>query len=237
VHADGQLVSVQNQYSTTGGLGGWFLVGANLRFAPGTAGYVELNNNAPDTNLVSADAARFVFKGLDVTAPTPPIVIDSGAYTSDWTSLQATWTGADPETGISGYEYRVVEAGGSPVTDWISAGTTTGVTATGLPLQIGPTYVFQVRAVNGANMVSPVGASDGIRVFTFDANVDGEVNGLDLQMFYDCLSASGVGYPTGPGLNCGAFDTDRDNDVDMEDYGKLQICLTGMAPADPSCLD
>ncbi|MBI4580783.1 MAG: family 10 glycosylhydrolase, partial [Planctomycetes bacterium] len=62
VHADGQVVSVQNQYSTTPNQGGWFLIGENLRFAPGAGGYVELGNNTPDTLYVSADAAKFVFK-------------------------------------------------------------------------------------------------------------------------------------------------------------------------------
>jgi len=56
----GSVTSVQNQYSSTPNQGGWFLVGTNLPFLGGTAGYVELKNNTPDTLLVSADAAKFV---------------------------------------------------------------------------------------------------------------------------------------------------------------------------------
>jgi len=56
----GSVTSVQNQYSSTPNQGGWFLVGTNLPFLGGAAGYVELKNNTPDTLLVSADAAKFV---------------------------------------------------------------------------------------------------------------------------------------------------------------------------------
>jgi uncharacterized repeat protein (TIGR02543 family) len=56
----GTVSSLQNQYSATPNQGGWFQVGTNLLFATGTGGYVELGNDAVDTALVSADAARFV---------------------------------------------------------------------------------------------------------------------------------------------------------------------------------
>ena len=39
-------------------------------------------------------------------------------------------------------------------------------------------------------------------------------------------------------LGCGAKDLDTDGDVDQEDFGLLQACLTGMnVPADPGCLN
>jgi hypothetical protein len=217
VHADGQLVSVLNQNNPVGGLGAWFLIGENLRFAPGTGGYVELGNNAPDTLLVSADAAKFVYKGADLTPPTVPAVTDSGDYTSSWNSLQATWTAADDETGIAKFEYRIVQTGGPVVRDWTDAGTNASVTATGLPLLVGATYLWEVRATNGAGMVSEAGASDGVRIFTLDANDDAKVNELDAGLFLDCLSAEGVDYPVLP-VDCGKFDVNRDGDVDMEDY-------------------
>jgi hypothetical protein len=66
----GNVSSLQNQYSTTPNQGGWFLVGAGLPFAAGTAGYVELGNNTPDTLYVSADAAKFIY----VAPITPPAI-------------------------------------------------------------------------------------------------------------------------------------------------------------------
>ncbi len=66
----GTVSSVQNQYSTTPNLGGWFLVGTNLPFATGTGGYVELGNDSVDTALVSADAAKFVYVAPIATPPT-----------------------------------------------------------------------------------------------------------------------------------------------------------------------
>jgi hypothetical protein len=66
----GSVSSLQNQFSTTPNQGGWFLVGASLRFAAGSDGYVELGNDAVDTALVSADAAKFVY----VAPVTPPSI-------------------------------------------------------------------------------------------------------------------------------------------------------------------
>ncbi|HOX56136.1 MAG TPA: immunoglobulin domain-containing protein [Candidatus Paceibacterota bacterium] len=65
----GTVSSLQNQDSTEVNQGGWFLVGANLPFATGTGGYVELGNDAVDTDLVSADAAKFVYIGPVDTPP------------------------------------------------------------------------------------------------------------------------------------------------------------------------
>jgi uncharacterized lipoprotein YddW (UPF0748 family) len=236
VYADGQLTSVQNQYSTTANQGGWFLVGENLRFTPGTAGYVELGNNAPDALYVSADAAKFVYKGSDPTEPSTPVVTDDGAYTASWTSLHATWSASDSESGVAGYEYRVVDSGGTVVRDWTEAGTATDFTATGLSLMIGDSYIINVRATNGAGVVSAVGSSDGIRVFTFDADGSGKIDDTDTTAFLACLSGPGTPYPAAQSLDCGRFDTERDGDVDVEDYGIFQLCLTGDQPADPTCL-
>ncbi len=65
----GSVTSIQNQYSSTPNLGGWFLIGQDLPFAAGTAGYVQCANNSTDTKYVSADAAKFVFKAAS-QAPT-----------------------------------------------------------------------------------------------------------------------------------------------------------------------
>ncbi|MBI4579885.1 MAG: hypothetical protein HY718_09295, partial [Planctomycetes bacterium] len=116
-------------------------------------------------------------------------------------------------------------------------GTAMEVTATGLSLMNGGTYTLEVRATNGAGAVSAVGTSDGIRVFTYDANGDGRVDSIDTDRFLACLSGPDAGYPTNVGVDCGRFDANRDGDVDLEDYGPFQQCLTGDQPANPNCLD
>ena len=239
VYDGGSLVSVQDQYSAQPNQGGWFLIGENLPFKAGTSGYVELGNNTPtnDTRLVSADAARWVLKTTDISPPGTPIVTDDGTYTASRTTLHAQWEAEDAESGIAKYEYRIVQVGGGVIRDWTDVGTSTEVTAAGLTLTLGRTYIFEVRATNGENLVSAVGASDGITVFPFDANGDEHVDEHDVDLFVQCLSGSDVPYPVGPGLDCERFDLEADGDVDMTDFALFQRCLSGPAPIDPSCIE
>jgi hypothetical protein len=239
VYDGGSLVSVQDQYSTQPNQGGWFLIGENLPFQAGTAGYVQLGNNTPtnDTRLVSADAARWVLKSIDNSPPTTPVVTDDGAYTASLTTLHAQWQAEDAESGITRYEYRIVQVGGGVIRDWTDAGNNTEVTADGLTLALGKTYIFEVRATNGEDMVSAVGASDGITVFPYDANGDEHVDELDVDLFVQCLSGPNVPYPLEPGLDCGRFDIAADGDVDMTDFAFFQRCLTGPDPIDASCIE
>jgi len=104
---------------------------------------------------------------VDATPPTTPVVIDDGRYTLSTTTLHATWTSADPETGITLIEYSIgTSAGGSNVIGWTGVGTATSVTKSGLTLTSGTTYFVNVRATNGVGLVSAVGSSDGITVDT-----------------------------------------------------------------------
>lgn len=100
----------------------------------------------------------------DASPPTTPVVTDDGAYTTNATQLQATWTSSDPESGISEYQYAIgTDPGATNVVGWTSAGTATGVTATGLNLGYVQPYYFSVKARNRDNLWSAVGSSDGIR--------------------------------------------------------------------------
>jgi uncharacterized lipoprotein YddW (UPF0748 family) len=238
VYDGGEVVSLENQYSETPNQGGWFLIGPDLPFLAGTEGYVQCSNNSTDTALVSADAARFVYKGSsDTTPPTIPVVTDDGTYAPSQTELHASWTTSDPETGIAGCEYRILEPGGPIVRNWTSVGVSQEVNAVGLTLGLGKTYVFEVRATNGAGLVSGVGTSDGITIFGFDVNGDGHVKSDDMSFCLACLSGAGVPYPGDTGVDCGRFDTDGDTDVDMSDIGVFQRCLTGGDPIDLGCLE
>lgn len=132
VHSGGEVVSVQNQNSSTPNQGGWFLVGSDLPFEAGTAGYVFLGNNSSDAAYVSADAAKFVRKSGDSAAPSRPVVDDEGPSTTSLNSLAATWTSSDADSGIAKYEYRILGPGGSVLRDWSDAGTSTSVIANSL---------------------------------------------------------------------------------------------------------
>ncbi len=105
VYSGGEVVSIQNQYSSTPNLGGWFLVGADLPFLTGTAGYVQCSNNTGDTALVSADAARFVLKSGDTQAPSVPTNLTATAAST--TSIQLNWTASTDNVAVTGYKvYR-----------------------------------------------------------------------------------------------------------------------------------
>ncbi len=109
---------------------------------------------------------------VDATPPTTPVVTDDGQYTSNASSLHATWSATDPESGIAGYQYAIGStAGGSDILAWTSAGLNTSVTASNLTLQTGKTYYVGVKALNGGGIYSQVGSSDGITVDTTPPSV------------------------------------------------------------------
>ena len=162
-YSGGQITSIQNQYSTVANQGGWFRVGQDLPFAAGTSGYVECTTLTNDTNLVSADAAKWVLK----SDATPPVIwsVYDDTYTTSTTTLQASWTGSDPESGIQRFEFAVgLQPGGTSVKGWTDAGTATSAAIGGLSLVIGSTYYVTVRAVNGSGVVSAPMSSPGVTV-------------------------------------------------------------------------
>lgn len=103
--------------------------------------------------------------GGDTTPPPSPTVIDDGVYSTSPTTLHASWTCQDPESGIKRYEYAIgTSPGESDLVPFTDIGTATQVTRTDLALVNGADYYFSVRATNGSGLVGDVGASDGIRV-------------------------------------------------------------------------
>lgn len=104
---------------------------------------------------------------VDTTAPGAVVVSDDGSTTASTTSLHATWTAAsDPESGVAAYQYQIRQTApsGPLIRDWTSAGLATEVTATGLSLMAGQSYVIGVRAQNAAGAFSAAAYSDGITV-------------------------------------------------------------------------
>ncbi|MCE5323091.1 PQQ-binding-like beta-propeller repeat protein [bacterium] len=103
---------------------------------------------------------------VDDTAPSTPIVTDDGAYSTDATSLHASWSSQDAESGIKQYAYCVgTSAGSSDTVAWMIT-TQNSVTLTGLALSNGGAYYFTIRATNGAGLESENGSSDGITIDT-----------------------------------------------------------------------
>ncbi len=100
---------------------------------------------------------------VDFTAPTIPIVTDDGAFTASPSTLHASWSASDPETGVAAYEYCIgTSPGSTDVSAWTSAGTSAEVTRTDLSLTSGTTCYFAVRARSVAGLWSDPGISDGI---------------------------------------------------------------------------
>ncbi|MBI4846428.1 MAG: S8 family serine peptidase [Candidatus Omnitrophica bacterium] len=104
----------------------------------------------------------------DPPPPTPPIVTDTGEYTTSTTTLTANWTSTDPESGIAEYQYQITQdsTAGAVIKAWTLTGTATYVTAGALSLLSGKTYYFSVKAKSGASLWSVIGFSDGIKVDT-----------------------------------------------------------------------
>ncbi len=102
---------------------------------------------------------------VDASAPTIPSVVDDGQFTTDATSLHASWSSSDPDSGVVKYYYSIgTSAGATNVADWTDAGLNTSVTRAGLSLTNGGAYFINVKALNGAGAYSAVGSTDGIIV-------------------------------------------------------------------------
>ncbi len=103
---------------------------------------------------------------VDTTAPNKPVVTDGGISTVSTTTLTASWSSSDVESGITQYQYCITRDSTliNVIRNWTSTGTTKSVTASGLTLIRGKKYYFGVQSKNGAGTWSAVGYSDGILV-------------------------------------------------------------------------
>src|SRR5262249_16600949 len=91
-------------------------------------------------------------------------VVSVVARTSNRTELTASWSAADPESGIREYQYAIGHTPGSTDVRPFTATAQSAVIASGLSLDAGVTYYFAVRAANNAGLVSDVVFSSGIVV-------------------------------------------------------------------------
>ncbi|MEN6416428.1 MAG: PQQ-binding-like beta-propeller repeat protein [Armatimonadota bacterium] len=153
------IVSWTSAGTTTG------LTITGLTLSSGIKYYISIRatNAAGGVSLVGSSDGIYV----ESTPPTTPVVIDDGIYTTDATTIHATWSAQDPETGVASYQYSIGTAAGlADLVAWTSAALATSVTRTDLTLAQGVTYYVNVKATNGIGLVSEVGSSDGIMVDT-----------------------------------------------------------------------
>jgi hypothetical protein len=88
----GELITLQNQYSTTPNLGDWFPLAADIVLGAGATCAVQLSNNTGDTALVSADAAKIVYIGA-INPVGPDFDGDGDVDADDFGHYQACATG------------------------------------------------------------------------------------------------------------------------------------------------
>ncbi len=132
-----------------------------------------------DTGLTNGQPYWYKVNGVDnlgnegpsssVASATPlaaaPTVSDGAQWTNETATLHAGWSAV---AGATGYQYAVgTSAGAADVEGWASSGMNTEVTATiDPPLSNGQKYYLSVRAMNGSNVSSHVGSTDGVTVDT-----------------------------------------------------------------------
>ena len=82
--------------------------------------------------------------------------------------------------------------------------------------------------------IDNVSVTEGPFACPTDLDGDGDVDGVDFNLFLSCASGSGVPH-NGTAL-CQKADFDGDGDVDPDDFGKLQRCYSGSGvPMDTTC--
>ena len=146
----------------SGGEDDW--TGGVLKLTAPASGEYYLHLRVYNSEGVANGAAHLGPYGYD---PTPPAMLSVTAapYSTSITSLDASWSGADPESGIQGYEYSVgTQPGEADVKRWTAAGALQSVLITGVFFEEGETYYVNVRAVNRAGLLSGVLSSGGTTI-------------------------------------------------------------------------
>lgn len=92
---------------------------------------------------------------VDTSPPLPFSVTVPNVYTTDLTSLSASWMTSDPESAIAGYQYAVgTSSGASDIVGWTNVGTALSTLISDLSLSVNSTYYVSVRAINGFGMTT-----------------------------------------------------------------------------------
>ncbi len=140
--------------------GGYYL---DTRLKPATPYYYRVKlHNASGYSPFSAVVKALTHAQIDTT---PPLNVSATAAVTGNRLLQVILKAEDPESGVSGFEYRIV-ADNQPVTEYrfleASYGSANVVTA--FPAVAGTEYCFEARAQNTAGLWSEAVRSNTVRV-------------------------------------------------------------------------
>jgi hypothetical protein len=159
---------------------------------------VRATNGAGDTVMASSDGVT-----VDATGPTAGTVRDGLASDVDWqfstTTVNANWSGfADPQSGITGYEWAIgTTVGGTQVQGFTAVGLALSAGSGSLALGDGQTYFVTVRATSGTG-ASVQQSSDGITVDTSGPTAgpvsDGAGVDIDFQVSTSSIGANWTGF-------------------------------------------
>lgn len=126
---------------------------------------VKAINNAGGESIGFSDGIL-----IDVTAPTPPIVVDHGDFSRSNNDLEVSMVASDAESGVAEYRLSLgtIENPGSIINNQpvLTSGGVEQLKLTGLNLEEGQVYYFTIAAINHAGIVSMSSTSDGIMVDT-----------------------------------------------------------------------
>ncbi len=173
----------------------WVQLGPITHFDAGKSGNVTVTDQVGTADgLVVADAVKFEYLG-DLTPPVMSNVTDE-TYTLSTTSLNAQWSGADPESGIAMYRYAIgTQPGTADVKPWTDAGTGTSAVIDGLSLGVGCKYYISARAINGAGLISAPAISSGVMVASPVDNIAQAKELITEPVYIDSISVTAV-FPT-----------------------------------------
>jgi PKD repeat protein len=173
---------------TIGGMGDIRYQNVNASTPSGKIKSIVIDN----ASNISAVASQFA--SVDWTPPIDVLVINDGiaadiSVTTSNTELSANWSPTtDPNSDIARYWYSIGTAPGlTDVVNWTDNWYDTLVTHTGLSLVYGTTYYFNVRAENGAELLSNVISSNGQ---ILDLPVNPPVANFNVINTYTCITDS-----------------------------------------------
>ncbi len=128
---------------------------------PVPQGKHTLYYHATDDSDNSEPVRSFIVK-LDSSVPATPSVSTNVQTVKPGQTITATWSSADPESGVDRYVYAIgTSPGRTNIRTWTNVGLRTS--ATYRPRgSVGTTYYFSVKARNRAGLVSGVGTSSGV---------------------------------------------------------------------------
>lgn len=170
---------------------------------------------------------------LDRTAP-ELLAFDDGEWTRASSSLAASWSAEDAGAGVAAYSYAIGRTpSAQDVVPWTPIGQRTQITATGLTLEDGVTYYWQVEARDGVGNALRT-AADGVTVDRTAPTVTVTDQG-DFGISPDRLSANWTTVDPNPlALVEYALGTNADQEalVPWTATGRSNIVLTGLPLVD-----